>query len=65
MSGNPSYGILDRVPYIDVLQCLEQRVGDGKTRGRLWTRRAKFKIRFMLVKYDRRSYPSVYSGSGP
>jgi hypothetical protein len=34
ISGNPSYGILDRVPYIDVLHCLGQRVGDSKTRDR-------------------------------
>jgi hypothetical protein len=34
MSGNPSHGILDRVPYFDVLHCLGQRVGDGETRGK-------------------------------
>jgi hypothetical protein len=34
MSGNPSYGILDRVPYFDVLHCLGQRVGNGRARGK-------------------------------
>jgi hypothetical protein len=64
MSGNPSYGILDRVPYIDVLHVSDNASGMLAHEVGLNTA-CKVQIRFMRVMHDRRSYASVCSGSEP